>query len=159
MGQPVLHGTFNAVAPDFVVIAVTFGLISLPAGLAGNGANVADYLRRQGTAGIHALGTHGDFHAGQVHGARLHLDDRFILHVFRNGNGLGVEHVHLHFRINGHDLQHGGFIHHQAFCVAKALGFFLGRPHVCFGLRIGQAEALLQGIQAIFRCGIGGGIG
>ena len=118
----------------------------------GNGPHVADDLRRQRGAGIDPLGAHGDLHTAQGHGLGLDLDHSFVGHVLGDDDGLGVEQVHLHFGVHGHDLQHGLLIQNHVIYIGTSGS--LGLLAVLFQLRrtVDDLIALFQP-----RHGVGGG--
>ena len=153
MRQPVLHGGLDAVHADGIGILVALFLQFQPLFGGGDGAHVADHLRGQRAARVDALGAHGDFHAGQRHGAGFDLDDGFIGHVLGDHDGLGVKEVHLHFGVDGHDLEHGFLIQHHVLDVRRRVGAG-GLARVGLLLGVCDPVALLELIEAAFRRGI-----
>ena len=153
--QPVLHGGLDAVHADGVGVLVALFLELQPLFGRGNRAHVADHLRGQRAARVDALGAHGDFHARQRHGAGFDLDDGFIRHVLGDHDGLGVEEVHLHFGVDGHDLEHGFLIQHHVLDVRRRVGAG-GPARVGLLLRVCDLVSLLELIEAAFRGGIAG---
>ena len=152
LGQPVLHGGFNAVHADGVAVFVAFFLQFRPFVGGRDSAHVADDLRRQRGTGIDPLGAHGDLHTAQGHGLGLDLDHSFVGHVLGDDDGLGVEQVHLHFGVDRHDLQHGLLVHDHVVYIGTAGS--LGLLAVLFQLRrtVDDLIALFQP-----RHGVGGG--
>ena len=120
--QPVLHGGLDAVHADGVGVLVALLLEFQPLFGGGNRAHVAEHLRGQRAARVDALGAHGDLHARQRHRPGFDLDDCFIGHVLGDHDGLGVKEVHLHFGVDGHDLEHGFLIQHHVLDVRRRVG-------------------------------------
>ena len=152
LGQPVLHGGFNAVHADGVAVFIAFFLQLGPFLGGRDSAHVADDLRRQRRPGIDPLGAHGDLHAAQGHGLGFDLDHGFVRHVPGDDDGLGVEQVHLHFGVHGHDLQHGLLIQNHVFHIRTSGGFGLPAVLLPFFRAVDDLIALFQP-----RHGLGGG--
>ena len=143
-------------AADGVGVLVALLLKLQPLLRGGDGAHVADDLRGQRAARVDALGAHGDLHARQRHGLRLDLDDGFVGHVLGDDDGLGVEEVHLHFAVDGHDLEHGFLLQHHVLDVRRRVGAG-GLALVGLLPGIGDLVALFELVEAPLWGGIAGG--
>ena len=155
-GQPGFHRIFDAVASDDVIVGVALGLQLQPLGAAGDLAHVADDLGGQGVLGVDALGGDLHAHAGQRHGAGFHLDDALVGHVLGDRDGQGVEQVHLHLGVDGHDLEHHVLLQDDegALDAVSGLDFLEGGDLL---LALGDAVLALEALQAVLRRGEGTG--